>query len=230
MAEHDNDALALLAHELRTPVSTIVAAAAGLERGGEDLPPDKQRTLVRLVASEAKRLARLVEDVVAAAKLDANQLPIEPRLTDVGALAASAAHAARATAPPDRSIAEQSSGDTSAHVDPDRLRQVIDNLIENALRHAAGTVALSTRRANELVRIEVTDDGPGIPEPERVKIFDKFHRLDSPAPGTGLGLWLCHELVTRMNGRIWVTEGSAGGACFVIELPVAPQDRAPHSD
>ncbi len=221
MAEQETDALAMLAHELRTPLSTIVAAAAGLERGGDQLPRDKQRALVRLLATEAERLARLVDDIVAAAKIDAGQLPIQLTDTVVADVVADAAYAAQTTAPRSRSIDHQASGDTTAQSDPDRLRQVIDNLIDNAVKHADGSVDVTTRRLEDVVRVEIVDDGPGIPPHQENAIFEKFRRLDSPASGSGLGLWLCHELVNRMNGRIWVTDAPAGGACFVIELPAA---------
>ncbi|MGI9659080.1 MAG: sensor histidine kinase, partial [Gaiellaceae bacterium] len=130
MTDSTNDALALLAHELRTPVSTIVAAATGLERGGDELPLEKQRALVELVASEAKRLARLVDAVVSAAKLDAGELPVDVQDADAGAVVAAAVAAAAAGAPADRSISQQMRGDLVARFDADRLRQVIDNLID----------------------------------------------------------------------------------------------------
>ena len=104
MTDSTRDSLALLAHELRSPIGTIAAAASGLERGGESLPVDKQRALVQLVASEAKRLARLVDAVISTAQLDAGELPIELRDTDVGELVQAAAAAAETIAPEGRAI------------------------------------------------------------------------------------------------------------------------------
>ena len=220
MVEPTHDALALLAHELRTPVSTIVAAATGLERGGDALAPDKQRALVKLVAGEAARLARLVDAVLTEATIDGGELPITLGETELGTIVASAVDAATTTAPTDRSITYETRGSLLASADPDRLRQVIDNLIDNALKHAAGQVHVETARHGDRVRIEISDDGAGIPSPEREAIFEKFRRLDSPATGSGLGLWLCRELVTRMNGKIFVAD-RPGGACFVVELAAA---------
>ena len=220
MADRASDALALLAHELRTPLSTIVAAAAGLERGGNALEPSKQRALVKLVAEEGARLARLVDAVLTEAKIRDGALPVTLRETDIGAVATSAAGAAAATEPSDRSITHETTGSPLASADADRLRQVIDNLIDNALKHAAGQVHIAATREGDRVKIEVSDDGAGIPLGERQAVFEKFHRLDSPAAGSGLGLWLCWELVTRMNGTISVAD-RPGGACFVVELAAA---------
>lgn len=221
MTDRDTNALAVLAHELRTPVSTIVAAASGLERGGESLPPEKQRALVQLVASEGKRLARLVDDVVSAARLDAGELPVTLARVDIAQVTEASTAAALASAPPDRSITHSAEGDTVAMVDADRLRQVIDNLIDNALKHAAGSVQVAVSGNGKAVRVTVSDDGTGIPPGERSAIFEKFHRLESRASGSGLGLWLCRELVTRMSGTVSVDEAPSGGACFSVELPAA---------
>ena len=218
MADTTDDTLALLAHELRTPVSTIVAAATGLERGRDTLGFDEQRALVDLVASEAKRLARLVDAVVSAAKLEAGELPVEQRDVDIGELVGRAVAAAAASASAERSVTFSSDDALLARADADRFRQVLDNLIDNALKHAAGRVQLTAARDGDLIQIEVTDDGAGIPREQREAVFEKFHRLDSAAAGSGLGLWLCRELVTRMGGTIAALEAPSGGARFVIEL------------
>lgn len=210
MTDQSTEALAILAHELRTPVSTIVAAAAGLERGGDELPAEKQRALVDLVAAEATRLSRLVDDVLTAANLDAGQLPIHPVLTDIGALVAKAGEAIQAGAPSGRSVAHTVATDAMAQIDPDRLRQVIDNLIDNALRHTSGAVELVVTSNDQQVRIEVNDEGPGIDAAQREAIFDKFQRLETRAAGSGLGLWLCRELVNGMHGRISVEDAPSG--------------------
>ena len=219
MAENDRDALSLLAHELRTPISTIVAASTGLERGAEELSAEKRAALARLIAAEARRLARLVDDVVSVAKLDSGELPVKLERADVGALVTDAVEAAKASAPAERSIIASVTGEIEAMIDADRLRQVLDNLIDNALKHAAGTVRVSARSENATVRVEVADDGEGIPPAHRTAVFEKFHRLDSSASGTGLGLWLCRELITRMGGEVSVTDAPSGGARFAIELP-----------
>jgi signal transduction histidine kinase len=106
--------------------------------------------------------------------------------------------------------------------DPDALVRVVRNLVDNALRHAARTVAVTVTPAVELL---VDDDGPGIPEPERERVFDRFHRLDSPrtrdAGGTGLGLAIVRELVASAGGAVAVEQSPAGGARLRVSLPAA---------
>ena len=143
MADNTRDALALLAHELRTPVGTIVAAARGLERGGDTLPPEKQRALVQLVAGGAERLARLVDDVLAASQLEAGTLPVVVTDVEIGPLVGNAVEAARSTATAGRSVTGHTSDALVARGDTDRLRQVIDNLIDNAMKHASGAVSVT---------------------------------------------------------------------------------------
>ena len=98
---------------------------------------------------------------------------------------------------------------------------MIDNLLDNAIKHADGEVRLIASGNGSRARVEISDDGHGIPASERQAIFEKFRRLESSAAGSGLGLWLCHELVTRMGGTIQVDDAAGGGALFVIELQAA---------
>ena len=217
MGDQSTDALSILAHELRTPVSTIVAAAAGLERGGDELSTEKQRALVEFVASEAKRIARLVDDVLTAASLNSGQLPIHPVLSDIGELVARAGEAVQAGAASGRLVTHTVATDAMAEIDPDRLQQVIDN----ALRHASGAVELVVSHDGTRVRIEANDNGHGIDASQRETIFGKFQRLESRATGSGLGLWLCQEMVNRINGRISVADAPSGGSSFVVELPIS---------
>lgn len=89
------------------------------------------------------------------------------------------------------------------------------------LRHTSGAVELVVVRDDQHVRIEVNDEGPGIDVAQRQAIFDKFQRLESRAPGSGLGLWLCQKLVNRMHGRIWVADAPSGGSSFIVEFPAS---------
>jgi signal transduction histidine kinase len=120
-------------------------------------------------------------------------------------------------------------GTPAAVADPDKVRQVIANLIDNAVKYSphGGTVDVAIDRAEDgLVRVCVRDEGLGIPAREQQRVFEKFYRLDPNLTlgvgGTGLGLYISRELVERMGGRIWVESTPARGSWFVFELPVAP--------
>jgi signal transduction histidine kinase len=106
---------------------------------------------------------------------------------------------------------------------------VLDNLIENAVKYSpeGGPVEVSLEAEGARLRFAVSDRGLGIPAPERQRIFDKFYRLDphmaGGVGGTGLGLYICRELVRRVNGRIWVEPNDRAGSRFLVEIPLAPE-------
>jgi signal transduction histidine kinase len=122
--------------------------------------------------------------------------------------------------------------DAAEHVppvaaDPDKLRQVLTNLVDNGVKYSpdGGTVTLSVTTTGSRVRFRVDDEGLGIPPAEQGRIFEKFFRLDPQLTrgvgGTGLGLYICRELVQRMHGRIWVASDGRRGSTFTVELPAA---------
>jgi signal transduction histidine kinase len=111
--------------------------------------------------------------------------------------------------------------------DPDKLRQVLVNLTENAIKYSpdGGHIEVRVDRADEAMRFSVRDQGIGIAPEEQARIFERFHRLDPNMTrgvgGTGLGLYICRELVQRMGGRIWVTSREGSGSTFSFDLPLA---------
>jgi two-component system, OmpR family, sensor histidine kinase VicK len=111
--------------------------------------------------------------------------------------------------------------------DRDKLRQVLTNLVDNAVKYSpdGGSVRISLTRSGNRIRIHVADEGLGVPAGEQERIFEKFFRLDPNLTrgvgGTGLGLYICRELVHRMHGRIWLVSDGRRGSTFTVELPVA---------
>jgi signal transduction histidine kinase len=111
--------------------------------------------------------------------------------------------------------------------DPDKVRQVLGNLVDNAVKYSpdGGTIRVGVERAGRNVRFVVRDEGLGIPHGERERVFEKFYRLDPNLTrgvgGTGLGLYICRELVARMDGRVTVESNGSRGSTFAVELPVA---------
>ncbi len=116
--------------------------------------------------------------------------------------------------------------------DPQQLRQVLANLVDNAVKYSpgGGPVEINVSKAPRGVRWAVSDEGLGIPAAERLRVFEKFYRLDPDMNhgigGTGLGLYICHELVRRLDGRIWVESNNGKGSTFFFELPSADQPTA----
>jgi signal transduction histidine kinase len=220
--------VATVSHELRTPLAAVYGAAMTLRRQDVDLDEDHRRRLLAVIAGESDRLARIVEQVLAASRLDSGSFAFAVEHCHPGPLALEVVEAARVHAPdgvaidlaPNRDLPEVAA-------DPDMLRQVLANLVENAVKYSpeGGRVHVSLGRHEGRVLFSVRDEGLGIPLREQERIFEKFFRLDPNLTrgvgGTGLGLYICRELVRRMGGRIWVASREGEGSTFFFELPTA---------
>ena len=227
LEERQADFVGTVAHEFRTPLASVYGAAETLLR--REIEEDTREQLLRVVHSESQRLARFVDDVLSAAQLDAGAVEVELRGVDAASVVAAVVEAARAKAPAGIRIdvrAPETLSPTAA--DADKLRQVLVNLVENAVKYSpdGGAVTVDLERKERHVRIGVHDEGIGIEAQDANRVFEKFYRADPHMRhgigGTGLGLYISRELVRRMNGRIWVvSKGHARGSSFYVELPVA---------
>lgn len=214
-------------HDLRTPLTAIHGHAAALRDG--IVPPNQVDRSLAAIEHETTRLSAMVSDLLDLARIDANQFRIEAH--DVAPeeilAAAHAAHAAIADRHGVRLKSDVSVPGTMV-TDPKRLRQIVDNLLENAIRWTppGGAVRLSARtRAGGGMAVSVADTGPGIPTAIRESVFDAFHA--EPAPdgrtGAGLGLAICRQLARALGGDVTVADAPGGGAQFDLELPeIAP--------
>jgi two-component system OmpR family sensor kinase len=219
-------------HELRTPLTSI-RGFAELYRQGAAVADDDVRRLMTRVEDEAKRMGLLVEDLLMLARLD-QQRPLAQSPVDLLALAADAVHDASAVDRSRRIALEVQNTDPPPIVigDEPRLRQVLANLVGNALRHTpAGTPVTVTvgtgidERAAPVVRLAVVDQGPGMSDQDAARIFERFYRADESRSrsdgGTGLGLAIVAALVARHGGTVAVQTAPGVGATFRVELPLA---------
>ncbi|MGH9116820.1 MAG: sensor histidine kinase [Acidimicrobiales bacterium] len=210
----EREFLVSISHDLRTPLTSIAGWAEALADGNV---PDPKRAGATVMA-EARRLDRLVRDLLDLARLRARAFALETQPVDLRDVAAGTAEGLR----PDvedaglEMVAEVPDGPVVVAGDPDRLAQIAANLIENAARHAR-------RRVHVVVGIEaggatlcVTDDGPGIPVADRARVVERLHSTG----GTGMGLAIVLELTRAMGGDLQVQEGRDGGARFVVTLPL----------
>jgi signal transduction histidine kinase len=213
-------------HELRTPLTAIRGQLEVLGRS-KQVDPDEVRHVERTVLTETARIERLVDDLLALARLDEGvqlerkEVPVEPFLR----------HLAEAD-PGEVTLGELPAGSFAG--DPDRLAQAIRNLLGNARRHSgpAGSVVLGASTEGSSLTICVDDDGPGIPAAEREEVFGRFYRSeharDRHSGGSGLGLAITRSIVDSHGGRIWATESPLGGARVAFELPgFRAKDRPP---
>ncbi|MDG4838896.1 HAMP domain-containing sensor histidine kinase [Micromonospora sp. WMMD967] len=204
-----------VAHELRTPVTSLVAAASLLREHLDQLPDDA-RPAARLLVDDVVRLRRLVEDLMEISRLDAGREHLEVGPVDASALLHGIV-AARGWS--DRVLV---GGDAvTLRTDRRRLERVLANLVANAVEHGGGEVRATVVRAGPLVAFEVSDQGPGIPAEHLPLVFDRFHQVDRSrsAPGSGLGLAIAREHAALLDGMLTVRSGPGTGACFRLELP-----------
>jgi PAS domain S-box-containing protein len=219
--------VATMSHEVRTPLAAIYGASMTLGRDDLELTADSRHRLLDVIANESERLARIVNEILLANHIDSGRLRLTSERVEPAIIAHEVADSARSYAPETVRIGVSTSHDLpSLPTDADRLRQVLANLVENAIKYSpdGGLVEVSIEALDDRVRFAVRDEGLGIPPSEHERIFTKFYRLDPDLTrgvgGTGLGLYICRELVRRMEGRIWVAARSTGGSTFFVDLPL----------
>ena len=209
-------------HELRTPLTTIRGFAELYRQGAAR---DVEMLMSR-IESESRRMGLLVDDLLLLARLDA-QRPLERRRVDLLALASDAVHDAQSIAPQRRITMEVVDGPGTPEVlgDEARLRQVLGNLMANAVQHTPDTSPITVRvgTAGDDAVLEVADQGPGMTPEDAQRVFERFYRTDSSraraSGGTGLGLSIVDSLVYAHGGRVTVTTAPGQGCCFRVSLP-----------
>ena len=225
--------VATVSHELRTPLAAIYGSAQTIRRTDLDLDDAVRDELLGVIATESDRLASIVNDLLLASHLDSGRLPVSIEHCDALELATAVLDTAR-THVPDTIELELDAPKGLAPVAADRgqLQQVLVNLVDNAIKYSpdGGEVVLRIGQADSQIRFVVADHGLGIPPSEHRRIFEKFYRLDPDMTrgigGTGLGLYICRELVRRMDGSIWVESQPGEGSRFIVELPAAKPAKA----
>jgi PAS domain S-box-containing protein len=222
-----SDFVATVSHELRTPLASIHGAAVTLASRGGTLGPVVHERLIGIVVEQSERLAELVEQILLAAQLDSGGLRLDREGFDAASLARKVISSSRARIPVGVtvSLAAPREAPTVALGDPERARHVLGNLLDNAIKYSpdGGRIDVIIAPEDDRLRFTVRDEGLGIPAGEQERIFEKFYRLDAAMSrgvgGSGLGLYICRELVTRMDGRIWVSSEPGRGSSFSFELP-----------
>jgi PAS domain S-box-containing protein len=224
-----SDFVSTVSHELRTPLTSIYGFAETLLRQDITFGEAERQTFLGYIASESERLTRIVDALLNVARLDTGDLHVQLEPTDIGAVVSDAVSTVQAGGATNGHSFEISvdDGELEAQADPDKLRQVLDQLVENAVKYSpeGGIVRVEARRRPDAVEITVADEGVGIPPSQRERIFSKFYRAgDDQGGGTGLGLFIAQGLVSAMGGRIWVDSEEGRGSRFTFELPAARRD------
>lgn len=218
-------------HELRTPMTAIKGAAENiLDDLHGTMPPDQEKA-VEIILRNAKRLARLIENLLDRSKIEAGTFAIVPRACDIKEPIRTAMEDLHVVIARTgiRCVIDMSDEPVNVECDPERMVQVMINLLDNAIRFAANEVRLSLKAGKETVTLMVEDDGPGVPEPERERIFERFTNIRGYTQSrTGLGLSIVRSIVETQGGEIWVEQSDVlSGARFVVSLPVEASPAAP---
>lgn len=222
--------LSVATHELRTPISSILLNLQMLERTARLKGPVDAETVTRLLAVPARqlrRLTRMVDLLLDSAQVENDRLVLDPQPLDLCELVHDAAGRLAETA---RAAGCKLSLDACEPVhgrwDRLRLEQVVTNLLSNAIKYGGGHVEVRTTGGSEAV-LAVRDNGPGIAEEDRERVFEPFERLPSAAAadGAGLGLYIVREIVRAHGGRIRIDEAPGGGAVFTVTLPIESKER-----
>lgn len=226
-----DDLLAIVAHDLKNPLGVILMSLSMLERtAGPERRLSAQRPL-SLIHRSAKRMDRLIRDLLDSAGIDSGHLSLQVRRVDVRTLVSEALEGLS-------EAAEKGSMELTCEFDDDlpdvaadagRLQQVLGNLVGNALKFTppAGTISVHVRRSGDLVTFSVKDTGPGIDEADRVHLFDRFWQARRTAQfGSGLGLFIVKGIVEAHGGTAWVESAIGAGSTFFFSVPVATEDFA----
>jgi two-component system OmpR family sensor kinase len=219
--------IANASHELRTPIFSLGGFVELLEE--EDPSPEERAEFVRTMRQQIERLTKLTTDLLDLSQLDAGAMVMHARRVDLSALAREVTRecGARAELRGSRLELRTPERPAIAHGDPDRVRQIIRILLDNALTHTPeGTkVTVTTYSANRRAELTVSDEGPGIPQRVQGRIFERFYTADS-AGGSGLGLAIARELAQRMEGGMTISS-SRRFTAFTLDLPQAREATEP---
>jgi two-component system, OmpR family, sensor kinase len=213
-----------VSHDLRTPLTSIRGYAEAMTDGAIGTADDQARA-AHVIAAEARRLERLVADLLDLARLDARQFSLAPRPIDAAETVKTAVDAFRPAAT-ELGIALEVDGAPTlpADADPDRLAQIVANLVENALKYATSSIVVELQGyGTGDLDLRVRDDGPGIDPVDLPQVFDRLYvsrTLPGRSVGTGIGLAIVRELAGAMGGQAWVDTGGGSGATFVVRLPI----------
>jgi signal transduction histidine kinase len=215
-----SDLVSTVSHELRSPLTSVKGFTKTLLAKWDRFTDEQKKTMLATVNEDADRVTRLLGELLDVSRIDAGRVQLRRQMIDPAAIAHRVVERAAMTAEDRLVTAQIADGMPPLYADPDKIEQVLTNLIDNALKYSDGPVRLRTAVAPEEVTFTVEDEGPGIPEAHLTHVFVKFFRKPGERrTGTGLGLYISKGLVESHGGRIWVTSEEGKGAAFHFTLP-----------
>jgi PAS domain S-box-containing protein len=226
LSKMKSDLLATVSHELRTPLATIKGYSTMILDYFSKLSSDETKDYLKSIDTSTDRLTKLVDNLLDTSRMEAGLLKLEKSPTNICQLIQIAAAEAGLWANHHKIIIQLDKKLPRVNIDVKRIRQVVDNLIDNAIKYSPqGTeVLISAKRNGRELLVGVSDQGPGIPAEELTNIFDRMYRIEqrlySGADGMGLGLYICQRLVEAHGGRIWAESTVGKGSTIQFSLPI----------
>ncbi|MEU5147015.1 ATP-binding protein [Streptomyces yangpuensis] len=213
--------IATVAHELRSPLTSVKGFTATLLAKWERFTDDQKRLMLETVDADANRVTRLIAELLDISRIDSGRLEVRRQPVDIATAVGRHVQALTANGQdPARFLVSVSRPLPDLWADPDKIDQILGNLLENAVRHGEGTVTIGVSPHEKGTAVTVSDEGPGIPEESMARVFTRFWR-GSKRGGTGLGLYIVKGIVEAHGGTITVGRGPGGGAEFRFILPVS---------
>lgn len=214
--------LSSVSHDLRTPLTAIIASASSLADLGDRLPPDARQSLLRTIVSEGERLDRFTANLLELSRLQSGA-PIPTKVLDPADIVAAAATRSRVRVD-HQLIGRVPAGAYLVRADAQLFEAAVTNILENAAVHGGdGPIEITARADGDRFELGISDHGPGISAAERERVFERFHRLDPMRPGSGLGLAIAKGFVTASGGSVIATDRQDGlpGTRILVTLPLA---------
>lgn len=222
--ELKDEFVSMVSHELRTPLTSIGGFADTLRESWASLPPNEVDEFLLIMRGEANHLANLVEDILVIPRLEAGQLRLEPK--SIGLRDEAFAVSRLVFAGSTRELQIDIPADVRVLADPNRLRQIFRNLLENARKYGGDQVLIAGERTGDTYKVVIADNGPGIPVEDRDRIFDHFEQAikgDARKEGVGLGLPIARKLARAMGGDLWFEPRFPTGAQFLFTVETDPR-------
>jgi two-component system phosphate regulon sensor histidine kinase PhoR len=221
--QHKDEFISVASHELRTPVTTLQASLQLLSRMKDNPSPTMLPKLIEQANKSLNRVSVLIEDLLNATKMTDGQLHLNKTDTVLSELLADCCHHVRTGGIHNIII----TGDTGlqAHIDADKIEQVVVNLVNNAVKYAPDSkdIIINIAHENNFARVSISDNGPGIPPEKLPHLFDRYYRVDSSGKqysGLGLGLYICAEIIKKHDGQIGADSEMGQGSTFWFKLPL----------
>jgi signal transduction histidine kinase len=217
------DFVSMVSHELRSPMAAVIGSARTLQQRWRELRPEQREAFLAVIGDETARLANLIEDVLHTSRIEAGTFSYRFATVDLARLVGDSVSAAELAQDEVRVSAEIRPGVSQIRGDGERLRQLFDNLVSNAVKFSrtGQEVRVTLNGDNGVVRVAVRDDGPGIPVEHQGLIFEKFGRAAAghAKPGTGLGLFIARSIAEAHGGSLEVQSVVGRGTTFTVTLP-----------